>query len=127
MPVDEERDDEIVPWDPPEDVRAMIRAAREDPPMTKEEEDRAIARAQRWLAADREQKARERRKWARPKTAALAAAGAVAVALACGGAALVIARGQPTPRRPRLAAEPLPPRTLVDAGPDAAPAARPPR
>jgi hypothetical protein len=51
-PVSDEEDDEDLRWNPStEEGRELLRAAREAPPMTPEEEDRAVRRAQAAVAA----------------------------------------------------------------------------
>jgi ferric-dicitrate binding protein FerR (iron transport regulator) len=84
--VSDERNEEIPPWHPPEDVRELIRAAREAPVMTREEEDRAVSRAQAAVAAmraaarpARPAPVRRARRWAAVTLIAAVAVAAVAV------------------------------------------------
>jgi hypothetical protein len=91
--MDDERDD--VPWkDPPEEVRELILAARELPPMTAEEEDRAVARAQQALAALRRTPAPAAKRQSPRRIAVVAAVALGAVLMVLGIAAGVhFARG----------------------------------
>lgn len=60
MTVDHDQDDDR--WkDPPEGALELIRAAREAPPMTPEEEDRAVAHALAVVAAAQRKATRKRR------------------------------------------------------------------
>jgi hypothetical protein len=145
--VNDDQDDEDVVWrNPSEGARELILAAREEATMTEEELDRAVARVQRALAAQREEAARERRARRRRVGGLTATAGVVALAAAYGAVSLLTERspvappGPPAPlpgsvpppsdrvakdRRPRLAATSDPSDTAPDAGADAGTARSP--
>jgi hypothetical protein len=124
-----DRDDELPPWkDRPEGAAELIRAARETPPMT-EEEDRAVERVQRALAARR--RGQPPRGWRRraPILAAggILAAGAAAAALAVALRSAPPSPGEPTADETSLDASAPMSRAREIPGPDGGRARRPPR